>query len=305
MQNSYFCGKEVKTAMSKDNYLSEAPLSEKPSKKYKILLKEGAVTTDKIRDRNVTTEKIADDAVKTEKIAPGAVTTSKIADGGIPIEKLDANLKTIIMAATGVPEDLMNQLQSNTQDIAKLQYTEYPINLSLEVTSDPNTQNLYINYLVTSEGKLLVPDTLELRRNDAILTNVPKSSGMVTSFMGYSKDEYTLTASKEGKAGQTISLTRYLCYCGGNASDTLTEEKLKLFSRTYTPEIVFSDTVTTKDRDYIWIVVPSELSVTRVTSAGIEVPLETPQSLSTSFGDYKAYRTTNALEAETWKLKIE
>ena len=61
---------------------------------------------------------------------------------------------------------------------------------------------------------------------------------------------------------------------------------------------------TTKNNQYIWIVVPNYLTVNRVTSQGFDVTFQAAQSITTSLGTFKAYRTANTLTAQTWKLVI-
>ena len=60
----------------------------------------------------------------------------------------------------------------------------------------------------------------------------------------------------------------------------------------------------TYDNDYIWLVIPSYLSISRVTSAGFDVTLAAPQTITNNLGSFKAYRTANPLTAATWNLVI-
>ena len=71
-----------------------------------------------------------------------------------------------------------------------------------------------------------------------------------------------------------------------------------------TGSVSFNPSVTTEDNQYIWIVVPNYLTVNRVTSQGFDVTFQAAQSITTSLGTFKAYRTANTLTAQTWKLVI-
>ena len=68
--------------------------------------------------------------------------------------------------------------------------------------------------------------------------------------------------------------------------------------------VSFNPTITTTNGQYIWIIVPSYLTVNKVTSQGFNVTLQPAQSITTSLGSFKAYRTTNTLTAQTWNLVI-
>ena len=69
--------------MSKEKYIGEAALKDKPGKKLTFIIKDGSVTTNKIADENVTTDKVANEAVTTPKIAELAITDSKLGDSSI------------------------------------------------------------------------------------------------------------------------------------------------------------------------------------------------------------------------------
>ena len=84
----------------------------------------------------------------------------------------------------------------------------------------------------------------------------------------------------------------------------MTAEILNTLNKETATGVSFNPKVTTKDNDYIWLVIPSYLSITRVTSAGFDVTLAAPQTIINNLGSFKAYRTANPLTAATWNLVI-
>ena len=80
----------------KTTCFGNAPLLEEVKKKLGLVIKDGAITTNKIADKAVTTDKLADNAVTTEKIADGAISTDKIKDKSITIDKVSDTLAEII-----------------------------------------------------------------------------------------------------------------------------------------------------------------------------------------------------------------
>lgn len=82
----------------KETYLGKTALVQEVKKKLGLVIKNDAITTDKIKDGSITTNKIADSAVTTDKvgnnaineskIAANAVTTSKIKDDSITSDKI-------------------------------------------------------------------------------------------------------------------------------------------------------------------------------------------------------------------------
>lgn len=72
----------------KEKFFSEALLKETAKKKLGLVIKDGAVTADKIADDSISTEKIIDKAISTDKLADGSVTNIKIADNAVSTDKI-------------------------------------------------------------------------------------------------------------------------------------------------------------------------------------------------------------------------
>ena len=375
--------------MSKEKYIGEAALKDKPGKKFTLVIKDGSVTTNKIADENVTTEKVANEAITSDKLAEfavtkdkledgavvertideGAITTPKIASGAVETDKianenvtseklagdsvttskiknesvtteklaessveeskikngavtndkiaqdsltkdkLDPELRKALDAATGLPEELVTMIQNVDKNLNKLNDTVYPIVLGFTINPNVSTMKTDVVYFVKSDNEYLVPDTLSITKKvndtaETILTNYPTSNSSLTTPIQGAREIFKFAVNKEGRTSQSVSQTKYLCYYGGNAESTITAEILNTLSRVSTTGVSFNPSITTKDNDYIWLVVPSYLSITRVTSAGFDVPLSAPQAINNNLGIFKAYRTINPLTATTWNLVI-
>lgn len=268
-----------------------------------------SVTTSKIKDESVTTEKLADASVETSKIKNEAITNDKVAKDSLTKDKFDPELRKALDAATGLPDELVTMIQDVDKNLNKLNDTVYPIVLGLTINPNVSTMKTDVVYSVKSDNEYLVPDTLSITKKvndtaETILTNYPTSnSSLITPIQG-AREIFKFAVTKEGRTSQSVSQTKYLCYYGGNAESTITAEILNTLSRVSTTGVSFNPKVTTKDNDYIWLVVPSYFSITRVTSAGFDVPLSAPQTIANSLGSFKAYRTINPLTANTWNLVI-
>lgn len=299
----------------------------------------GAVITEKIQDRAVTTEKVeekaitnpklgdqsvdgrvvreasleskhfANESVTTEKVARKSITNDKIADGTLKKEKLDPELRKAIESATGLPDELVEMIQDVDENLAKLNDTVYPITLGFTITPNVGTMQTEIRYSVSSDNKPLVPDTSIISKqiNDNAAKNIsttPSSGGTLSTPIEGAREIFKFAVTKKGRTGKSTSQTRYLCYFGGNQASTMTAEILNTLNKVSATGVSFNPKVTTKDNDYIWLVVPSYLSITRVTSAGFDVTLAAPQTITNNLGSFKAYRTANPLTAATWNLVI-
>lgn len=262
-----------------------------------------------IKDKNVTNRKLADFAVDTPKLHDQSVTNEKMADNTLTLDKFDPELRKSLEAATGLPDDLLTMIQNVDKSLAKLNDTVYPITLGFTITPNVGTMLTEVRYSVTSDNKPIVPDTLQVSKqaNDGlfkVLTNSPSSGGTLSDAIEGAREIFKFSVEKKGRTGKSTSQTRYLFYSGGNPAATMTAEILNTLNKKSDDKLAFNPKVTTKDNDYIWLVVPSYLSIARVTSAGFDVPLSAPQTVTNSLGSFKAYRTVNPLTEATWNLVI-
>lgn len=282
-------------------------------------IENGSVTNDKmaadsvgninLQDGSVSNEKLEDGSITNEKLAVNSITKDKLKDRTIGVEKLDNELRQTIAAATGLPEELVESIQNVDENLAKLNDTVYPITLGFSLTPNVGTMQTEIRYSVSSDNKPLMPDTSIISKqiNDNApknLSDTPSSGGTLSTPIEGAREIFKFEVGKNGRTGKIATQTRYLCYHGGNSAATITAEILNTLNKVSATGVSFNPKVTTKDNDYIWLVVPSYLSITRVTSAGFDVTLAAPQTVTNSLGSFKAYRTANPLTAATWNLVI-
>ena len=305
-------GRVVREAsLETKHFANESVTTEKVARKSitKDKLADDAVDTSQVKDGCIVNSKLAKGSVSTEKIEDGSVTNDKIADDTVKMKKLDPELRQTIKAATGLPEELVESIQNVDENLAKLNDTVYPITLGFSLTPNVGTMQSDVRYSIISDGKPLVPDTLLISKqiNDAApkaLSDTPASSGNLSTPIEGSREIFKFEVGKKGRTGKSTSQTRYLCYFGGTPAATMTVEILNTLNKVSSTGVSFNPKVTTKDNDYIWLVVPSYLSISRVTSAGFDVTLAAPQTITNNLGSFKAYRTANPLTAATWNLAI-
>lgn len=315
--NEKLAGDSVTTSKIKDESVTTEKLAESSVETSKI--KNEAITNDKMAQNSVDTKQVIDesivnrklskDAVSTEKLQDGSVTNEKMAKDSLTKDKLDPELRKTLDAAVGLPDDLVTMIQNVDESLAKLNDTVYPITLGFTINPNVGTMQTEVKYSVSSEGKPFMPDTLQISKqaNDGlfkVLTNSTSSGGTLSDAIKGAREIFKYAVTKEGRTGKSTSQTRYLCYFGGNPAATMTAEILNTLSRVSATGVSFNPKVTTKDNDYIWLVVPSYLSISRVTSAGFDVTLAAPQTITNNLGSFKAYRTANPLTAATWNLVI-
>ena len=305
-------GRVVREASLETKHLAnESVTTEKIARKSitKDKIAEGAVDETLVKDGSIVNSKLSKNAVSTDKIENGSVTNDKLASGTLKIDKFDTELRKAIESATGIPDNLVGMIQDVDENLAKLNDTVYPIILGFTITPNVGTMQTEIRYSVSSDNKPLVPDTSIIIKqiNDNApknLSDTPSSGGTLSTPIEGAIEIFKYAVTKEGRTGKSATQTRYLCYHGGNSAATMNAEILNTLNKVSATGVSFNPKVTTKDNDYIWLVVPSYLSITRVTSAGFDVTLAAPQTITNNLGSFKAYRTANPLTAATWNLVI-
>jgi hypothetical protein len=305
-------GRVVREASLESKHLAnESVTTDKIARKSitKDKIAEGAVDETLVKDGSIVNSKLSKNAVSTDKIENGSITNDKLASDTLKIDKFDPELRKAIQAATGLPDNLVGLIQDVDKSLAKLNDTVYPIILSFTIIPDVGTMQTEVRYSVSSDNKPLVPDTSIISKqiNDNApknLSDTPSSSGTLSTPIEGAREIFKYAVTKEGRTGKSTSQTRYLCYFGGNSAATMTAEILNTLNKVSATGASFNPKVTTKDNDYIWLVVPSYLSISRVTSAGFDVTLAAPQTITNNLGSFKAYRTANPLTTATWNLVI-
>ena len=305
-------GRVIREASLESKHLAnESVTTDKVARKSitKDKIAEGAIDETLVKDGSIVNSKLSKNAVSTDKIENGSVTNDKLASGTLKIDKFDPELRKVIESATGLPDNLVGMIQDVDENLAKLNDTVYPIILGFTITPNVGTMQTEVRYSVSSDNKPLVPDTSIISKqiNDNApknLSDTPSSGGTISTPIEGAREIFKFAVTKKGRTGKITTQTRYLCYHGGNSAATMNAEILNTLNKVSATGVSFNPKVATKDNDYIWLVVPSYLSISRVTSAGFDVTLATPQTITNNLGSFKAYRTANPLTAATWNLVI-
>lgn len=247
--------------------------------------------------------------IKTSDLSNGSVTNSKLADNEITIAKLDPELRKSLQAATGLTENLIAMVQDVDLSIAELQDTVFPIILTLKFVVDVKAMQTMIVFLVERRGTPFFPDIIKISKtvnNSATMpladTTSPEGS-LKTPILG-AKEQFFFEVTKKGRTVKSTSVTRFLCYYGSSPVATVSKILPNSLQKISITDLSFNPTITTHSGDYIWLIVPNDLTINRVTSAGFDVTLAVAQTVINSLGTFKAYRTANTLTSETWKLVI-
>lgn len=160
-------------------------------------------------------------------------------------------------------------------------------------------------------SKPLVPETLSVKRGTTVINSTPIASLNIKDTLNTEDDRTTYTLSITSK-GVTKTATanvnaHYPMYFGHSAKAALTgEDVLGLTKQAIksSPNGTYN-MMGIAEGEYVWLCVPSNFSITKVTSSGFGVPMAAAVTVTVEGkGSYKCYRTEGALKAGNFNFVI-
>lgn len=160
-------------------------------------------------------------------------------------------------------------------------------------------------------SKPLVPETLSVKRGTTVINSTPIASLNIKDTINTEDDRTTYTLSITSK-GVTKTATAnvnayYPMYFGHSAKAALTgEDVLGLTKQAIksSPNGTYN-MMGIAEGEYVWLCVPSNFSITKVTSSGFGVPMAAAVTVTVEGkGSYKCYRTEGALKAGNFNFVI-
>lgn len=160
-------------------------------------------------------------------------------------------------------------------------------------------------------SKPLVPETLSVKRGTTVINSTPIASLNIKDTLNTEDDRTTYTLSITSK-GVTKTATAnvnayYPMYFGHSAKAALTGENVLGLTKQAiksSPNGTYNMTGIAEG-EYVWLCVPSNFSITKVTSSGFGVPMAAAATVTVEGkGSYKCYRTEGALKAGNFNFVI-
>lgn len=122
------------------------------------------------------------------------------------------------------------------------------------------------------------------------------------------EEEYVLEFTPSELPNVTIkeAIHTYVCCLTSTSASTLNSNTVAQLNYLLTSDKNITGEVHTDNGEYIYVLIPSTVSLKGVKSQNIGVKLsDTTSTLASNIGNFVCYRTLNALGANDWKLKID
>lgn len=161
-------------------------------------------------------------------------------------------------------------------------------------------------------GDPVTPDTLILKRGDALLSDRPVDNLSGTKDTLNTNDNTTtyslsITAHRVTRNTSAIVSAYYPCYFGHTTKTIIVGTDVLSFSKQSiksSPNGTYSMSDISQG-EYVWLCIPSNFNINSVTSSGFSVPMEAAISVPVEGkGNYKCYRTSSSLVAGTFNFVI-
>lgn len=199
-----------------------------------------------------------------------------------------------------------NTVNDKLSDINKVLYNQHSqVTLSGSPTiieKGINTKiNLSWNYKYN--GVEVTPTSMQLKSGNTVLESVNKT---YTDTISTSKT-YQVTAVNEGitKTSNIVAVSAYYPMYFGEGSEVF--DRTSIITASNKRPIASNPrgdvSITFTGGQYLWLCVPSEMNINKVTSSGFAVPMEEPvnQTINES---YKCYRSTDTINEGTVNFTI-
>ena len=206
---------------------------------------------------------------------------------------------------TQARENIGAASQKDVDDINQILFTQYT---ALSMSRTPASfekgveTEVTLNWSTKFNNQEIEPDSLEVKKGNEVLTSNKTLKTIKDSVTD--TQAYSMTAVIKGIT-KTASVTvnaYYPMYFGASAKTAL--ESADILAMTKQPiksSPAGNATVEVGANEYLWLCVPSTMSINSVKSGGFDVPMAAPVTVAVDGkGDYKCYRSASPFAEGTF-----
>lgn len=229
-----------------------------------------------------------------------------IADGDSG-EKVAGGLK-------GNFEAIVDAVNTNATDITTLEQAVFPLTVSFSASPSlteytGSAKEITLSWTVKRKGTNATVTSLTVKQGSNSIysgTTNPGSQKVSVNTKGSTKYDLSATAdglTVTGSASVNMVLPMYFGFAANTDISGMNITTLGKQSIKTSPSGTYTLTNSTEGH-YMWLCVPSNMTINRVTLNGFDVPMEEPESGTTTLGEYKCYRSSNALQAQSFTIVV-
>lgn len=189
----------------------------------------------------------------------------------------------------------------------------FPLQVIFEVSPkiaeyDGGSCPVTIDYEIKRNGGLVDTPTVVITKNGAEIYRGNENKKQIVDDAREKVTKYYIDAEKGNLVqGEYITIYRIApMYFGFNSNTNMIESRVFALNK---QDIKSTPTGTyllaNNGTNYMWLCIPEEMDITNVTLNGFDVPMEDVQTLVTSIGTYRCYRSSNMLIADSYPISIK
>lgn len=203
---------------------------------------------------------------------------------------------------------LYDQVQSLTEDVNEINQILFTQYTSLTMSRTPTlfekgvSTQVILNWSTKFNNQEIEPDSISVKKGSQVLTSDKTLKTIKDSISD--TQVYSMMAVIKGitkTASVTVS-AYYPMYFGASIKDSLvSSDILSLTKQPIKASPSGNVTIEVEDNEYIWLCVPSNMTINSVKSGGFDVPMAAPVTVAVNGkGNYKCYRSANKFVAGTF-----
>lgn len=199
-------------------------------------------------------------------------------------------------------------------NITELEQAVWPLTASFSASPSVieytgQAQETTLSWTVKRKGANATVTSLTVKQgSNSIYSGTANPGSQKVSVNTKGSTKYDLSAMADGltvtgSATVNAVLPMYFGFAAATEASALNITSLTKQSIKTSPGGTYTLTNGTEG-NYMWLCVPSTMTINKVTLNGFDVPMEAAQDAGTNLGDYKCYRSSNALVAQDFTFVI-
>ena len=195
-----------------------------------------------------------------------------------------------------------------------LEQSEWP--LSLELSINPilieftgSEKDASVAWKIMRKGVGVTPTVLTFKQDGVALSAELSANGSINAKVNKLGDTvFEIAVEAEGMKKSaskklTMVLPVYMGFAGASDAAGLAITELSKYAPLASPAGTYK-IKNNADGIYLWLCVPDNMTINKVTSSGFTVPMREVQTGQTELGGYKCYRSSNAIVAGEYTYTI-
>lgn len=199
-------------------------------------------------------------------------------------------------------------------NITELEQAVWPLTASFSASPSVveytgSAKEITLSWTVKRKGANATVTSLTVKQgSNSVYSGTANPGSQKVSVNTKGSTKYDLSATADGltvtgSAVVNMVLPMYFGFAAATEASALNITSLGKQAIKTSPGGTYTLTNGTEGH-YMWLCVPSTMTINKVTLNGFDVPMEADQGKSTALGAYKCYRSSNALQAQSFTIVV-